>query len=580
MTPSLPSPERVAHPTSTTDGGVQYAWTLTDKGQTDRVVLLTGPRNALPIVFVPGIMGSNLCAIEDQTKVWRLDTTHLPFAGDQPLELAMDKFFEGAGARQRLLHPARTKVDAGGDVPKRLVGSIHNTRHYTDRGWGEIGNGSYHAFLLSLEEQLNNSDKVKSGAALETQMTALMALCSRKEFACWPRKDLVLSAPADTLNLHGWFLPVYACGYNWLDDNAVAARRLGERIETIIAANNNANFRCEQVIVVTHSMGGLVARACQQLDGMAGKMAGVVHGVMPTNGAAVAYRRCKVGMRDEDRMASVVIGRTGQEVTAVFAQAPGALQLLPTSRYARRDGKGWLEVRGPAGTEMEKILPELDPYEEIYRRRDRWWALIKEEWLSPKKGKPITWEKYLKFLDKAEDFHRQLTAEDYHSNTYAFYGNDNDYDPTKDKTSFERIVWQMRVPSNLSDEAVPTPDAVYDMTPQKADIDGVNPEHVGRKTIYETNPHTSQRTRQEVSQWELVANRQDGQGDGTVPASSGRAPADCAQVRQVFSLSGLAHEGVFRDSKVALDVTLYAISKIALEARVPASTLAPAEVKA
>lgn len=63
MTPSLPSPERVAYPTSTTDGGVQYAWTLTDKGQTDRVVLLTGPRNTLPIVFVPGIMGSNLCAI-------------------------------------------------------------------------------------------------------------------------------------------------------------------------------------------------------------------------------------------------------------------------------------------------------------------------------------------------------------------------------------------------------------------------------------------------------------------------------------------------------------------------------------
>ena len=42
-------------------------------------------------------------------------------------------------------------------------------------------------------------------------------------------------------------------------------------------------------------------------------------------------------------------------------------------------------------------------------------------------------------------------------------------------------------------------------------IDGVNPEHVRRNTLYEMNHHTSQRTRHEVSQWELVANRQDGQ---------------------------------------------------------------------
>ena len=41
-------------------------------------------------------------------------------------------------------------------------------------------------------------------------------------------------------------------------------------------------------------------------------------------------------------------------------------------------------------------------------------------------------------------------------------------------------------------------------------IDGVNPELVGRKTIYEMNHHTSQRTRHEVSQWELLANRQNG----------------------------------------------------------------------
>eukprot|EP01032_Pedospumella_encystans_P026865 gene26865-30371_t len=121
--------------------------------------------------------------------------------------------------------------------------------------------------------------------------------------------------------------PVYACGYNWLASNTEAADALKDRIAEVIAENNKGAYKCEQVILVTHSMGGLVARCCAQLDGMAGKIAGIVHGVMPAVGAAVAYRRCKVGMREESFTAGLVIGSNGREVTAVFAQAPGALQL-------------------------------------------------------------------------------------------------------------------------------------------------------------------------------------------------------------------------------------------------------------
>jgi hypothetical protein len=132
-------------------------------------------------------------------------------------------------------------------------------------------------------------------------------------------------------------MPVYACGYNWLDSNIEAAKRLRQRIVDVIKENSHEHSRCSQVILVTHSMGGLVARACQQLDGMQEAIAGIVHGVMPSVGAAVAYRRCKIGMADEDPAAAMVIGRTGQEVTAVFAQAPGALQLLPARQYR----SGW-----------------------------------------------------------------------------------------------------------------------------------------------------------------------------------------------------------------------------------------------
>ena len=88
-------------------------------------------------------------------------------------------------------------------------------------------------------------------------------------------------------------MPVHAVGYNWLASNALAAKKLRDEINRITAQYNKGQFSCEQVILVTHSMGGLVARACAQLPGMADKIAGISHGVMPATGAAVAYRRCK-----------------------------------------------------------------------------------------------------------------------------------------------------------------------------------------------------------------------------------------------------------------------------------------------
>src|SRR5690606_4951862 len=117
---------------------------------------------------------------------------------------------------------------------------------------------------------------------------------------------------------------------------------------------------------------------------MEAAICGIIHGVMPTNGAPVAYRRCKVGMRDEDYGTSLVIGGSGQEVTAVFAQSPGALQLLPTRRYS----PGWLKLLREEQSRTTPAMPAVPspsqcPYETIYLERHRWWGLVKEEWLAP-----------------------------------------------------------------------------------------------------------------------------------------------------------------------------------------------------
>lgn len=160
---------------------------------------------------------------------------------------------------------------------------------------------------------------------------------------------------------------------------------------------------------------------------------------MPATGAAVAYRRCKVGMRDEDLIAGLVIGSSGKEVTAVFAQSPGALQLLPSESY----GANWLQVLDSAGKPLMS-LPSADPYEEIYLNKGQWWSLIREEWLSPDEGMPISWQNFSKNILAAREFHRVISNH-YHHNTYVFYGGGDE------KSSFSKVIWKLKAgiaPSN------------------------------------------------------------------------------------------------------------------------------------
>ncbi|MGE8672715.1 MAG: hypothetical protein ACN6PB_06725, partial [Achromobacter kerstersii] len=64
---------------------------------------------------------------------------------------------------------------------------------------------------------------------------------------------------------------------------------------------------------------------------------------------------------------------------------------------------------------------------------------------------------------------------------------------------------------------------------------------------------------------------QDGIGDGTVPTSSGQAPARQSkngQVREQLQMRGFDHEGPFRHPHVQL-ITLQWVLKIAAQAKQP-----------
>lgn len=552
-----------------------FDWTLTRESISDTVKLIIPNGNTLPIVFVPGIMGSNLK--NKDGKVWRLDTTNLLWTKEVEVGLASKYARSKAGPRQKLLHPARVTVDEEGNTPSKIHGTITHKDDYKARWWGEVGEGSYHDFLLWLEEQLNPSNNNPALWHDYRYATSHLSAPPRpgdkpKLFDAAPM--LMAGLPqeraeagsyqalmSDDLMTRSKFrFPVYACGYNWLESNEEAAKLLQTRIKKIIELNNVGYFNCEQVIVVTHSMGGLVTRACVNLAGMATKIAGVVHGVMPATGAAVAYRRCKVGMRDEDSVAGLVLGNDGQKVTAVFAQAPGALQLLPSQDYPAN----WLKITDPNNKELESLPKsgadgKCDPYTDIYLRKDRWWGLVREEWLSPKDGTPIDWKTFTKNINTAKQFHKDI-ASTYHPNTYVYYGGESD------QPSFEKIHWKMQRGSMAS---APAPAQVKSYAPSQVLDDGSNPLHVGQQTEYIQTMDGV--VTYDTHHFDLVCAKQDASGDGTVPACSGKVPltAGKGHVKVQFKLKGFAHEGSYRD-KVAQTVSLYAISKICSLAKLPA----------
>ena len=557
------------------DGNPTFQWTLTNTGLRDlvKVVVQDG---VLPVIFVPGIMGSNLMDLAENP-VWRLDTG----LGGVPWSLVRNVAPMGPAARQRLMHPERTQVDPNGNVPDRAVGTIsgRNKREreavYRDRFWGEIGDSTYHPYLQWLEDQLNGqglnpgmwpgfsyAHPMMSAAPTPGQPRPQPELMEGQEMVVrgmnpgTNEKPMAALTSDELLKRARLRMPVYACGYNWLESNNNAARQLRDRIRHVIAQESR-HAPCKQVLLVTHSMGGLVARRCASLPGMENAIAGIVHGVMPAVGAAVAYRRCKVGMRDENFKAGLVIGSNGREVTAVFAQAPGALQLLPSHQYQ----PGWLKFKDAQGGELEPA-PMVDPYSEVYLRRDKWWGLVREEWLRPRGGIPISWAAYEENIGEARDFHDALRGS-YHANTYVYYGADAGV------PSFETVSWSMREGLRPDSGPRPTAQAVRDLGADDVRDSGRNPMYVGGQLELVPGAGFGAPTTYQSSYWELVAERQDGGGDGTVPTSSGASPLHHAtrpdSIRQQFRLAGFEHEPSYNNEGARL-VTLYCIQKIAAEA--------------
>jgi pimeloyl-ACP methyl ester carboxylesterase len=534
----------IAPPRPDNEGNLCGITSLSPKACTTRAGVPVPASKVIPIIVIPGIMGSNLCATNDKRKApnrllrpgeaaWRP-----PNGTNAGLVEAKAWKSRSQADRQRILDGASLDVDDDGpiEIPPDLKADIRQLR---EDGWGEIHWSSYGGLLVFLQRNLNWS---------------LVADWTRRELTPWDRLNgydrtrwnaqgssaVRPLSDAEIKKVANYHYPVYACGYNWLESNEKSAARLRDRIRKIVKYWQDAKQECKQVILVTHSMGGLVSRACaKQIPEL---IAGIVHGVMPALGAPVCYRRIACGTEasspSNGKIANIamekfaeIAGRNSQETTPVMGTAPGPLELLPNHLYPQP----WLYARLTNTRGVQEDIPLVQPENayEFYRDFDCWYRMINLATADPANLFEGNASRYIKSaINQAERFHKLVLGTYYHPNSYAFYGDDERH------LSFANCRWVFKGEQlGLSAETVRSARLISDST-------------AGNRAIQTAGK----------SDMLLVEHSiQDGPGDGTVPRDSGAGPVD--KVLATFRTNGYDHQGSYADEAMLM-LTLQLVARI------------------
>lgn len=533
--------DRVIQPKFDNKGGVTYP-SMTSPPSDSFAICYMVPERVIPVIFVPGVMGSNLGTIprtgEKSAPIWLLDS-----------DWGMLKSWGRAGAEERktLLRPEVTQVYREGENIK--LKTAQTAEELKRRGWGEVGHGSYAEGLLWLENNLNDFNSAPNGQRVALIDAVLEGALKADKVT---REEIALS--------YRYQFPVHAVGYNWLDSNATSAQRLAEKITEFIKFYTNNKIKCEKVIVVTHSMGGLVARHCSENLGMQDTILGIVHGVMPAIGAAAVYRRMKAGTENptgsyKGSLGSAVLGGDAAAMTAVLSSAPGPLQLLPSIEY----GMQWLKFNDGTKDLPELSLPKADPYSEIYTVRGKWWSLCDDFLIDPRdKGKNKTtetidrdWKEFQKTINKkVQPFLEVDLKGKYHPHTYAFVGLDHAH------RAYGQVKWQFKGGINYAKPTVANlPNAPF--------LRGAN----GEGTEYPTSKLQMQGGRGGGTvvvdrDMPMVVSVGEEAGDGTVPSRSGRVVKGHAKA--YFELARVEHEPAYQNKNHHAQLAaLHGIVKIA-----------------
>lgn len=527
-----------------TNGEVTATTTLTRDDNTQRCEMIF--RNKIiPVVVIPGIMGTNLKFAKDVGDHKEGAPAWGPPNGMGDSVAAVNVWSKRSPAdRQRILNLSTTTVHNTDEIEfpsiKVIPIKANNRKDMIDaklalyrdkRFWGELHKDSYGGFLAWLEDTLNQ-EPVPGRANWEDELLANTEGHGSQE----------KNKPTDKSQLEYatcYRYPVYAYGYNWLESNAVSAEKLDARIDKILADCQKQDPSCNKVILITHSMGGLVARAYtkQSME----KVLGVVHGVMPATGAPVFYKRLRAGFggESEDGMfvrgiskiitghgdpVAAMLGPDAAATAAVVANAPGALELAPWGNY--NNGKPWLRVVNTVNQEQFSIGGDAI-YADVYANTSAWYGMLPlREKEVDGNGNNIRYDPaglvreanpeealtdvFKQQVKKVRVF-QQEHAHFYPSPCAVFWGKNSGTHST-----YKECVWEGNIPLGIDAAALRTAELVED------NLQGTITLQANGKAF------------------SLKLRRSDGHGEGTVPIESAMAAKDGAIA--TFEQPGYNHQ--------------------------------------
>ena len=584
-------------------GWAEYTVHLTETNDRARHDVTVPPSKVIPVIFLPGVMGSNLRMSKirqheldrDDNRSWRPDDL-MGMGGKTDVVMGSDLggWLKNASPAQRQLNfdPNETEVeyyhytesagrfdpdgketlaadvrhrnvpDSLGPVPpllgQRLTQQVPpgpgpRTYHKREspaqlarwRGWSEVlFAGAYGNMLRNAEMYLNNM-------IVKKQLHAMWRPLLKDPRSMGASSGAALTDD-DIKQVSACWYPVHAMGYNFLKSNGESAKVIAARIRGVVKGYQQRGFQCDEVIVVTHSMGGLLGRALlhPKYGAMQGdkdvKILGMYHSVMPSTGAAATYKRMRFGFLEGSGMAAEyeasVLGINGEHATAILANAPGPLELLPASWY----GDNWLKIVDGAGRTIASWpREEQTALDSIYLQPEKvWWRLINPRWVNPGNVKPEYGggiKNVLIRLRKATEFTSSIQSTFHPTHCYASYCSSSEH------ASYSDVVFKVERSEPYSSHQTPLPSvAEWQLTSDD-----------GKGTLQVKAGYRN-----------LTLKLQAGcaAGDGTVPAErSARSAAGTRFAHGGSGGAGYDHQNSFSDSQV-LESMLYSIAQIAKNA--------------